>query len=135
VDVKVFVDEIATGKYQAQDNPLTNTYNFGVHHYQRYITLSGHFWGASAFICKQSTYAQWPADVRAAVDAAALEANAEQHRLAAAEDEAIMAKFDPREVEIIRLTPAEHDAFVAAVQPMLAKHRKGLGAELFRYLG
>lgn len=135
VDVKVFVDEIATGKYQAQDNPLTNTYNFGVHHYQRYITLSNHFWGASAFICKQSTYAQWPADVRAAVDAAALEANAEQHRLAAAEDEAIMAKFDPREVEIIRLTPAEHDAFVAAVQPMLAKHRKALGAELFRYLG
>jgi len=134
VDVKVFVDEIATGKYQAQDNPLTNTYNFGVHHYQRYITLSNHFWGASAFICKQSAYAQWPADVRAAVDAAALEANAEQHRLAAAEDDEIMAKFDPRETEIIRLTPEEHAAFVAAVQPMLAKHRKALGEELFRYL-
>jgi len=130
----VFVDEIATGKYQAQDNPLTNTYNFGVHHYQRYITLSSHFWGASAFICKQSTFAQWPAVVRAAVDAAAVEANAEQHRLAAAEDEEIMAKFDQREVEIIRLKPDEHDAFVAAVQPMLAKHRKVLGEELFRYL-
>jgi TRAP-type C4-dicarboxylate transport system substrate-binding protein len=72
--------------------------------------------------------------VRAAVDAAALEANAEQHRLAAAEDDEILAKFDPRETELIRLTPAEHDAFVAAVQPLLAKHRKALGDELFARL-
>ncbi|MGE5525133.1 MAG: TRAP transporter substrate-binding protein [Rhodospirillaceae bacterium] len=133
VDVRVFVEEIATGKYHAQDNPLTNTYNFGVHNYQRYITMTNHFWGASAFICRQSVYAQWPADVRAAVDAAAAEANAEQYRLAAAEDEEILPKF-PKEVEIIRLTPAEHQAFVAAVQPVLAKHRKALGEELFRYL-
>lgn len=133
VDVRVFVEEIATGKYQAQDNPLTNTYNFGVHNYQRYITMTNHFWGASAFICRQSAYAQWPAEVRAAVDAAAAEANAEQHRLAAAEDAEIIVKF-PAEVEIIRLTPAEHGGFVAAVQPMLAKHRKALGEALFRHL-
>lgn len=134
VDVKVFVDEIATGKYQAQDNPLTNIYNFGVHHYHRHITLSSHFWGASAFICRQAAYAQWPADVRAAVDAAAREANAEQHRLAAAEDEEMLAKFDSRETEIIRLTPAEHDAFAAAVRPLLAEHRQALGEALFGFL-
>ena len=133
VDVRVFVEEMATGKYQAQDNPLTNTYNFGVHRYHRHITLSNHFWGASAFICRQSAHAQWPPQVQAAVAAAAAEANAEQHRLAAAEDAEILAKF-PSDVEIIRLTAAEHDAFVAAVQPMLAKHRRALGEALFRYL-
>jgi TRAP-type transport system periplasmic protein len=135
VDVKVFVDEIATGKYQAQDNPLTNIYNFGVHHYHRYITLTSHFWGASAFLCRQSAYEQWAPEVRAAVDAAAGEANAEQHRLAAAEDEEILGKFDPRETEVIRLMPAEHEAFVAAVQPLLAKYRQALGEERFGYLG
>lgn len=134
VDVKVFVDEIATGKYQAQDNPLTNTYNFGVHRYQPHITLTGHFWGASAFICRQATYDRWTPALRAAVDAAAREATAFQHELAAAEDAQIMAKIDPREVEIIELTAKEHAAFVAAVQPLLAKYRAALGPELFAYL-
>jgi TRAP-type C4-dicarboxylate transport system substrate-binding protein len=134
VDVKQFVDEIATGKYDAQDNPLTNTYNFGVHHYHRHITLTGHLWGASAFICRQSAYEQWPANVREAVDAAAREANAEQHRLAAAEDDEMLTKLAPTGTEIIRLTPAGHAAFVAAVQPVLAKHRKTLGEPLFAML-
>lgn len=134
VDVKVFVDEIATGKYQAQDNPLTNTYNFGVYRYQPHITLTGHFWGASAFICRQATYDRWTPALRAAVDAAAREATAFQHELAAAEDAEIMAKLDPREVEVIALTAEEHAAFVAAVQPLLAKYRAALGPELFAYL-
>lgn len=134
VDVKIFVDEIATGKYQAQDNPLTNIYNFGVHHHHRYITLTGHLWGASAFICRQSAYERWPSDVREAVDAAAAEANAEQHRLAAAEDEEILAKFDRTRVEIIELTAAERAAFVAAMQPLLARYREALGSELFAWL-
>lgn len=133
VDVKVFVDEIASGKYQAQENPLTNTYNFGVHNFQRYITLTGHLWGASAFICRQSTYDAWPVEVRTAVDAAALEANAEQHRLAAAEDEEIMAKFPPDTV-LIHLTLAEQAAFVEAVRPMLSKYRSALGETLFDHL-
>src|SRR5262249_24452926 len=42
VDVKQFLEEIASSRFDAQENPLTNTYNFGVHNYHRYITLSGH---------------------------------------------------------------------------------------------
>ena len=45
-DVKEFVEQIGGERFQAQDNPLTNIYNFGVHRHHRYITLSGHFWGA-----------------------------------------------------------------------------------------
>jgi TRAP-type C4-dicarboxylate transport system substrate-binding protein len=133
-DVKQFVDEIATEKFQAQDNPLTNIYNFGVHKFHRYITLSGHFFGASAMAFNDREYQSWPPEVRAIVDAAAREATALQHQLAAAEDAEILAKLDPRDTEIIRLTDAEHAAFVAAVQPVLAKYRKELGPRLFGYL-
>jgi TRAP-type C4-dicarboxylate transport system substrate-binding protein len=133
-DVKQFVDEIATEKFQAQDNPLTNIYNFGVHKFHRYITLSGHFFGASAMAFNDMEYQSWPPEVRAIVDAAAREATALQHQLAAAEDAEILAKLDPRDTEIIRLTDAEHAAFVAAVQPVLAKYRKELGPRLFGYL-
>jgi TRAP-type C4-dicarboxylate transport system substrate-binding protein len=31
-DIKEFVEGIASERFQAQDNPLTNIYNFGVHH-------------------------------------------------------------------------------------------------------
>ena len=134
-DVKEFVAEIGGEKFEAQDNPLTNIYNFGVHKYHRYITLSGHFFGASALAFNEHAYQSWPADVRAAVDAAALEATTLQHKLAAAEDAAILVKLDPRENEVLRLTDAEHAAFVTEVQPVLAKYRQELDPKLFGYLG
>jgi TRAP-type C4-dicarboxylate transport system substrate-binding protein len=133
-DVKEFTEQIGGDRFDAQDNPLTNTYNFGVHQYHRYITMSGHFFGASAMICNKNHYAAWPADVRAAVDEAAIVATTYQHQLAAAEDAAILAKIDARQNEIISLTPAERSAFVAAMAPVLEKYRKQFGPHLFKML-
>ena len=133
-DIKEFVAEIAGEKFQAQDNPLTNIYNFGVHNHHRYITLSGHFFGASVMACNEQACQSWPRDVREVVDAAALEATALQHQLAAAEDAEILAKLNPRDNDVISLTTAEHAAFVDAVQPVLAKYRRELDPELFSYL-
>src|SRR5207249_1288434 len=133
-DVKEFVEQIGGDRFQAQDNPLTNIYNFGVHRHHRYITLSGHFWGASALVCNAAHYRSWPAEVRAAVDVAAREATAYQRQLAAAEDDEIMAKLDPAANDVIRLTDSERGAFIRAVQPVVEKYRKQLDAKLFAYL-
>jgi TRAP-type C4-dicarboxylate transport system substrate-binding protein len=130
-DVKEFVEQIGGERFQAQDNPLTNIYNFGVHRHHRYITLSAHFWGASALVCNATHYRGWPAEVRAAVDAAAREATRYQRALAAAEDAEIMAKLDPAENEVIRLTDDERAAFVRAVQPVREKYRRQFGDDLF----
>jgi TRAP-type C4-dicarboxylate transport system substrate-binding protein len=134
-DVKEFVEQIAGERFQAQDNPLTNIYNFGVHHHHRYITLSAHFWGASALVCNAAHYRAWPRDVQAAVDAAAREATAFQRQLAAAEDEAILKMLDPARNDVIRLTDVERAAFMRAVEPVLAKYRRELDPTLFAYLG
>src|SRR5438093_8766501 len=85
-DIKEFVEQIGGDRFQAQDNPLTNIFNFGVHRHHRYITLSGHFWGASALVCNAAHSRSWPAEARAAGDVAAREATAYQRQLAAAED-------------------------------------------------
>src|SRR3989441_4160582 len=103
-DVKEFIDQIGGERFQAQDNPLTNIYNFGVHHHHRYITLSAHFWGASAMVCNAEHYRGWPRDVQAAVDAAAREGTAFQRQLAAAEDEATLKMLDPAPDDAIPLT-------------------------------
>jgi TRAP-type C4-dicarboxylate transport system substrate-binding protein len=134
-DIKEFVEQIGGDRFQAQDNPLTNIYNFGVHHHHRYITLSAHFWGASAIVCNAAHYASWSAEIRAAVEAAAREATAYQRRLAAAEDAEIMARLDPAQNDVIRLTQDERGAFVRAVQPVLEKYRRQFDPKLFAYLG
>jgi TRAP-type C4-dicarboxylate transport system substrate-binding protein len=133
-DIKTFVAQIGGDRFDAQDNPLTSIYVFGVHHHHRYITLTGHFFGASFMLCDARFYESWPADVRAAVDEAAREATVLQRRLAVSEDTDVLARLDPRENEVIRLTDAEHAAFVAAAQPVLAKYRKQLDPRLFEYL-
>ena len=134
VDIKEYVEQVATDRFQAQENPLTNTFNFNVHKYHRYITMSGHFFGISVLVCSKAQYAGWPGEVQRAVEIAAREATAHQHRLAAEEDDEILAKIDPRENDIVRLTPAERAAFVQAVEPVLAKYRKTLDPKLFEYL-
>ena len=134
-DIKDFVEQVGGDRFQAQDNPLTNIYNFGVHNHHRYITLTAHFWGSSAFVCNAAQYLGWPKDVQDAVTAAAKEATACQRQLAAVEDAEIMKKLDPAKNEVIDLTDAERGAFRKAVQPVLDKYRKELDPILFEYLG
>ena len=45
-----------------------------------------------------------------------------------------MAKLDPAQNEVIRLTDAERDAFMRAAQPVLEKYRSQLDPKLFAYL-
>lgn len=133
-DIKEFVEGIATEKFQAQDNPLTNIYNFGVHHHHRHITLSGHFFGGTLFICNEQRYQSWPEDVQAAVEEAASDATALQRRLAAAEDAAVLEKLDPERNEVVHLSAPERARFVEAVQPVIEKHRGEVDPKLFAAL-
>jgi TRAP-type C4-dicarboxylate transport system substrate-binding protein len=134
VDIKEFVEQVRTDRFQAQENPLTNTFHFGVHRLHRYITLSGHLFGASAFVCNAKLYQSWPAEVQQAIASAAREATALQRKLAAQEDIDVLAQIDRDQNEVIKLSATEHAEFVRAVEPMLARHRKTLDPKLFDYL-
>ena len=132
-DIKEFVQQIGGDRFQAHDNALTNIDIFNVYKYHRYITLSAHFWGASVMVCDKEQYDSWPADVRAAVDSAADEATVLQRKLAAAEDDEVLRKLDPKQNEVIHLTDAERAEFVSAVQPVLDKYRKKIDPKLFAF--
>jgi TRAP-type transport system periplasmic protein len=134
LDVKELLAGVQSGAIEAQENPLTNTYNFGIHRHHRYITLSGHFFGAALLLCHQASYAAWPDEVRQAVVAAASEATAVQRRFAAAEDEDVLAKLRLGQNDITHLTDAERRMFVEAVAPVIEAQRRILGEQLFGYL-
>jgi len=133
-DIKIFFEQIAGERFQAQDNPLTNIVNFNVHKHHRYITLSGHVFGVACLMCNQAQFNGWPEDVQQAVIAAASEATAYQRHLAAAEDEEMLKRLNTSGNEVVTLTPAEHQAFVAAVKPVTGKVRKELGEAWFGLL-
>ena len=133
-DVKEFCEQIGGDRFDAQDNPLTNIWHFGIHRFHRHITLTSHFWGASALVCNAEQYRNWPQDVRAAVDEAAREATACQRQYAAAEDADILERFDPAGNEIVTLDEAERAAFAAAVQPVVEKYRSRVDPEVIARL-
>jgi len=134
VDVKVFVDEIAGPRFDAQDNPLTNSFNFGVHKFHRYFTLTGHFFGGAAFICNAEIFNSWPEDMKLIFTTAATLATEYQWKLASEEDEHILKQINPEENEIIYLTDEERDLFKAAVKPVFEKYEKTIPAEIFQML-
>ena len=105
-----------------------------MHKHHRYITLSGHVFGVACLMVNRAEYDSWPAEVRQAVNDAAAEATVLQRQLAAAEDEEMLKRLDPVENEVVTLTAAEHQAFVAAVKPVTDKYRKELGEEWFGLL-
>jgi len=131
VDVADLVEGAKSGRIDAQENPLTNTYNFGTHRYHRHITLSGHFYGMVLVLANNAEFESWPEDVQDAVTEGIIAATKTQRQLAGAEDADILSKLDPAMNEIVRLTDTERDAFKAAVGPLLAEQRKILGDELF----
>jgi TRAP-type C4-dicarboxylate transport system substrate-binding protein len=85
-------------------------------------------------IANERQYRSWPAEVQAAVDEAALQATALQRQLAASEDRDVLARLGPPGNDVTQLAADEHAAFVAAVQPVLARYRARLDPALFAAL-
>ncbi len=135
VDVRDLVAAVENGTIDAQENPLTNTYNFGTHKHHRYITLSGHFFGMVLLLIQNNTFTDWPEHVQSAVIASVDVATQAQRDFAAAEDADIMAALGSLDNEIIDLTERERAAFRDAVAPLLAAQRDVLGEALFDLVG
>jgi C4-dicarboxylate-binding protein DctP len=134
LDVKDLLAAVKAGTIDAQENPLTNIYNFGIHAYHRYITLSSHFFGAAVLLCHQASYHAWPTDIQHAVTAAAAEATRAQRQFAAAEDDEVIARLAPSQNEIIQLTGAARADFMQLLTPLVNVQQARFGDDLFRHL-
>jgi C4-dicarboxylate-binding protein DctP len=115
IDVKDLAAAVAGGRVDAQENPLTNLVNFDLQKTHRYVTLTGHFFGAAPVLCNRARFAAWPADLQRAVGEALADATALQRRLAAEEDEACLAQLLAEGVHVTQAGAFDRAAFVAAV--------------------
>jgi len=135
LDVGDMLAAIRSGTVDAQENPLTNTCNFGIHQHHRYITLSAHFWGSAALLCNSAALAAWPGEVREAVMDCAQRATARQRDMAAAEDADASMKLRAAGCEFTELTAEERAAFIRAVAPVVERQGTGVDPEVIASLG
>ena len=91
IDVRDLADAVRLQTVDAQENPLTNTVNFGLQETHRFHSLTSHFFGVALLLVNRAWLENLPADVRAVLALAALEATQIQRNEAASEDAVCLA--------------------------------------------
>jgi C4-dicarboxylate-binding protein DctP len=113
-------------RVDAQENPLTNLVNFGIHEHHPYVTLSAHLLGVAPVLVNRERYDAWPEAVRAGVDAVLVEATAAQHRFAGEDDVTCLARLAAADNLVFELSVTVRAAFAAAVAPVVDAERARL---------
>ena len=114
IDVKDLVKAVAEGTVDAQENPLTNIVNFELQRYHRFVSLTAHLFGVALLLANRQRFDGWPAELRAALAAAAAIATSEQRREAAAEDARCYDRLAAEGVQFISGTELDRAAFERA---------------------
>ena len=133
MDLKPAIAAIKAGELDAQENPLANTVDYGVHKFHRYHTLTGHSYLSRGIYCNRAAFESWPAALQTAMMQATREAVLAQRELAVREEEIARQAIIDAGGEIVELTADERAAFVRAVKP-LHDEAKGRFAEAFALL-
>jgi TRAP-type C4-dicarboxylate transport system substrate-binding protein len=135
LDLTEAIAKITAGEIDAQENPLSNTVTYGVHKFHRFHTLTNHFYISRPIFLNRTAFDSWPPDLQDAMRAAVAEAIVFQRDLHVREEEDARRAIEAQGCEIIELSPDQHAAFVAAVQPLLREARGQFGDGLFELAG
>lgn len=130
IDAKDLTAAVVGGMVDAQENPLTNTYNFGLHEALPVITLTGHLMGIALLVFNQDRLAALPEDIRTAVVAAAAEATKVQRALALRDEASCADKLTDAGAELVTLSQTEHASWHDAAAPHVAQCRAQQDADL-----
>ena len=130
MDLTQAIEMIKAGSIDAQENPLSNTVTYGVHKFHRFHTLSNHFYISRPIFLHRTAFDAWPADLQSAMRTAVTDAIAFQRELHVREEEDARKAIEAERCDIVELTTEAHDAFAAAVQPLLDEAQGTYGREL-----
>ena len=128
MDLTEAIAMIKAGTLDAQENPLANTVTYGVHNFHKFHTLTSHFYISRPIFLHRASFDAWPADLQSAMRKAVTRSRSRSSASWRSRSTRRRAQaIEAAGCEIAELTANEHDAFVAAVQPLLADARKMYG--------
>ena len=130
IDIKDFVEAIAGGTVDAQENPLTNMRLFGLQKYHRHATMTAHFQGIALLVCNARMLAAAEPAFRNALTAAAAEATRAQWDFAAQDERESRDALEAEGVAIVDLDASSRDAFREAVASLAQQQLAALPADV-----
>ena len=130
IDVRDLPEAVKTGRVDAQENPLTNTLNFGIHDTHRHILLTRHLLGVALVLFNAKRLAGLAPEHRAGLQRAVDRATQAQRRFAEEDDALCSAALRAQGVELTELDAATRAAFAAATRPEVEVTRASFSPEL-----
>jgi TRAP-type transport system periplasmic protein len=131
VELSAAIQLIIRLDVDAQENPLANTVAYGVDQVHRYITMTGHLYGARGLFAHRATWESFDPDLRRVVDGATRTAIEVQRKSAAELEKTLRASLETGGVEFVDLTADEREAFFAASARAIALAHEGIPPGLF----
>jgi TRAP-type C4-dicarboxylate transport system substrate-binding protein len=114
----------------AQENPIPLIYTTKFYEVQKYLTLSGHVYAATALLMNDRFFSGLPKDLQKIVQEGAEKYRTEQRKMSDRQDREMLAQLKKAGMEINELTPAEKQVFVRATQPVYGEFEGKIGKDL-----
>jgi len=126
---------LESGELDGQENPFENVVTYNLYKAQKYYTETYHSYLSRPIFVHRPSFDAWPEELQVEMRAAVKDAVDLQRRL---HDQ---AEIDSARIiqesggEIVKLTPQQRDAFVAAVAPIYADAQNEFSRELLSLVG
>jgi tripartite ATP-independent transporter DctP family solute receptor len=130
MDLSEAIAAVKAGTLDAQENPFANTVTYGVHNFHKFHSATNHFYLSRPIFVHRQSFDSWPKAIQEELRAAAAEAIVVQRAAHVKEEEDAQAAIRKAGGEILTLTPEQHKAFVAAVNPIYGEARRQYPREL-----
>jgi len=130
IDVRDLPEAVTRGTVDAQENPLTNIYNFNLHKTHKHITLTQHLLGVALLLFNKDRVNSWPSSIRETVIEAAADASKQQRIYAEQEDAVCIKAMSEEGCEIVELSADEREVFQQATAAEVSITRSQFSDEL-----
>ncbi|MBE17404.1 MAG: hypothetical protein CMH79_01460 [Nitrospinae bacterium] len=131
IDLKPGMKKIQLGEVDAQENPLENTMTYNVDKYHKYITLTGHFYGARGIFCNKDFFKELSKNKQTLLKLSIRKAIEKQRKLSEKKENEVSKILKNRGIEIIKLNSKKKNNFKKEVSSIIEKAKKTLGTKIF----
>jgi len=111
LDVRDFKIAIKEDTIDAQENPLTNYWNFGIYKKQKFVTMSSHMIGFCLFVINSDYFEKLTKEEKKCIINSSKKSNVFQRTLAINEDDILIEKIKAEGVKISNLSEKNLNQF------------------------
>ncbi|SFG12525.1 tripartite ATP-independent transporter solute receptor, DctP family [Desulfotomaculum arcticum] len=118
------------GTVDAEENPIPLVYTSKFYEVQKYYTLDGHVYAATAVLINNDFFNSLPEDLQQIIVEGAEKYKDEQRKLSSQQDTEMLRALKDKGMQINELTPEQKQEFIDATLPVYDQFKDVLGEDL-----